>query len=123
MKMLFKNPMKRNDKIEQTPTQSEVRPLAPPSARQQVQSTKPLLEAFMEKPRNTHNSISSSVDVLRLPGTQAQARSTRSTRATAPAYDKDFFDDEKEVVKFSKTGKLGDPWPKYIEAFSSLDRL
>jgi len=112
MRSIFERPLQTNDTIHQPTAKSETLSSALAHDEQQLQTHKPLLSHLSTGPRNLSSSGASNYDGLREPGTRTRARPVRSTRATLRTSTQALSDDEKEVVKYSKTGKLGKPWLK-----------
>lgn len=112
MRLLFERPLQTNDTIHQPTAESETLSPALAHDEQQLQTRKPVLSNLSTGPRNVSRSVASNSDGLREPGTQTRARPVRNTRATLRTSTQALSDDEKEVVKYSKTGKLGKPWLK-----------
>lgn len=114
MMQLFAKPLKRNDKVGKSPTDTVAIPSERLQNTCQPQSKTPLLNSLMARPDASRSVSTLNVDDSKkpVPTVQIPPRSMRSTRATVLVHDEDDHDQDKEVSKFSVDVGLGKPWPK-----------
>jgi hypothetical protein len=111
---LFKKPLEKNDKIGKSPMVNEKLPSAQAQYEQQLPSKTTLLDTLLNRPRRDNTTIASERNSVTHPSaaTRTQTRLVRSTRATAPTYDKQTPPEASKVYKHSVEVGLGSPWNK-----------
>ncbi|KAJ4986509.1 sentrin-specific protease [Stagonosporopsis vannaccii] len=109
LKSLFERPLPTKETIDQSATKSEATHVAMSHVEQQLRSHEPLLTPMLSGLRDLSNSATSNHNDLREPDTRIRTRPLRRTRAAIASSNQPLSDDEKDVVKYSKTGKLGRP--------------
>ena len=111
---LFKKPLEKNDKIGKSLMVNEESPSAQARHEEQPPSRTTLLDTLLNRPRRDNTTTTSERNSVTHPSaaTQTQTRLVRSTRATAPTYDKPTPPEAEKVYKYSVEVGLGSPWNK-----------